>query len=349
MESNERAFSMMRNAFETAQEKRPDLVRLHACTFAGLPGMISVVGTELARLLLPPIRHLLDNGVAATEPELIIELWDAGETGVPYPGLPPDDHLASSEFGQILRTDEDRFLGCLRPNLFAWMDRSSSRIVACTPDGSSLGLYERAKPLLFPLLLWHCDRDVVVVHAALVERAGKGVLFAGAAGAGKSTAALTCVAAGFNYLGDDYIGLRPAGDGQFVGHSLFNSAWLDPNHPSSFPDLAPQMMPGGLPKLPIILSDVYPEQLSRAAPVRVLVLPRVVRAARRRLRPATKKEALFALAPSSLLKRPCSGQTALEWIAGLVECTPAYVLESDADLTEIPACVEELLDLESAT
>ena len=65
---------------------------------------------------------------------------------------------------------------------------------------------------------------VLVLHAGFVANPGHGVLFAGKAGAGKTTAALSCVWAGFDYLGDDYVGIKGLKGGNFDGYRIHNGA-----------------------------------------------------------------------------------------------------------------------------
>ena len=335
----------MHDEFEKALRNHANKVWQSSCTFAGREARIRIVGLACAEQIIPPFRHLLEQDKKVPRPDLLIDIWDASETGVSYPGSLAESDQTSSEFGFIMGAGSDRFIGCQRPNMLSWIDRSSKRIIVCTPNSGQLALHERAKPLLFPLMLWHCDRDTEVIHAALVEKGGHGVLFAGREGAGKSTAALACLEAGFNYLGDDYLGLKALDNDSFLGYSLYNSTWLEPNHALLFPNLAPHVMHGDLQKLPVVLSEVYAGRLGRVAPIRVLVLPRVVAGSRCRTLPASKREALFALAPSSLLKRPCSGQNGFNKIAHMVERVPSYVLEVGADLRQLTKCVEELTNL----
>ncbi|HUF11281.1 MAG TPA: hypothetical protein VMO47_18310 [Rhodothermales bacterium] len=340
----EKAFAGVFAAFQAALESCPHLVQRHACSFAGREALIRIVGLKCAERLLPPFRHLIDSGGAPSTAELVIDVWDAGETGMAYSGPVVAPDLMWSEFGFILGEESDRFVGSLRPNLFAWSDRSAGRIVACTPDSGLLALNERAKPLLFPLLLWHGDRDAEVIHAGLVERDGQGVLFGGREGAGKSTAALACLEAGFSYLGDDYIGLRTADHG-FLGYSLYNSAWLEPTHASLFPSIKGRMIDGRQKKLPVVLSEIRPDRLGRVASIRAIVLPQMAESASCVIVPASKREAFLALAPTSLVKRPFSRQSGMDKLGRLVESVPAYRLRFGNDLKEVAARIDEVLGL----
>ena len=140
-----------------------------------------------------------------------------------------------------------------------------------------LSVYERGRPLDRPLLEWHNDAHVQVIHAGLVAHHDRGILFAGKGGSGKSTSALACLCAGFDFLSEDFVGLESLPDGSFVGHSIYNSVFLETDHLRRFPTLSPYFVPGMSyeDKSLLILSQIFPERLKRAVPIRVLVLPKV--------------------------------------------------------------------------
>jgi hypothetical protein len=220
-------------------------------------------------------------------------------------------------------------------------------VIGWTASTQDRSLYERGKPLLPLLAVWYHDRGVQLIHAGLVSRNGHGVLLPGMGGAGKSTTALACLDTGFDYLGDDYIGVQACTDGSFVGHSLYNSVWLEPDHMARFPLLPPHAIHGRNPgedKSLVLLSHVLPSQLARSATIRVLALPRVSHASGTRFQPASKSEVLLTLIPNSLFTPiPRPGSRGFQRLAQLVDHVPSYRLELGRDLAEIPRRVEELL------
>jgi hypothetical protein len=209
-------------------------------------------------------------------------------------------------------------------------------------------IYERAKPLARLLLNWHNDQDIQVIHTGMVARDGKGILFAGKSGSGKSTSSLACICAGFDYLSEDYVGLESREDSSFVGHSLYNSVFLETRHLARFTELIPYAIKGRPPheeKSVIILSQIFPERLERVVPIRALAVLRVADTSKPRFRPASKGEALLALGPSSLLQIPNRGLGTLGFnkLAQLVKRVPCYWLEVGNDLGSIAERVDELL------
>ncbi len=349
--SGDIAFHQMRTAFERAWTSHPGHRWESFCTFAGRPARLRVAGHGLSQKIAEAFRHLLakENPAGA---DLTIDLWDEADTSVPCPvnSEPVEPRLLNStsyvEFGLILGSLEDRFIGCQRPQAVTWFDRSGQHLVGWISSHDDLSLYDRGKPLHFPLLLWHSDHGTEVIHAALVSRNGQGVLFAGKGGAGKSTAALACLDAGFDYLGDDYIGLESCEYGTFAGHSLYSATWLMADQLVRFPYLIPHAIYPQRPdqeKTLVLLSRTCPRQLAAVASIRALVLPRITSNPSVQIRPASKAEALLAMAPSSIILRPSSGAVTLNKLARLAEQVPRYWLELGRDLTEISHRVEDLL------
>jgi hypothetical protein len=350
------AFDQMRTAFERAWTSHPDRRWESFCTLAGRRAQIRVVGQGLSKQIIRAFQHLLNKGNPFSA-GFKIDLWDEGETSVSCPVIlePVEERLLKStsyvEFGLILGSLGDRFIGCQCPQVITWFDRSGHHLVGWVSRHDKLSLYDRGKPLLFPLLLWHNDQGAGVIHAALVSKNGQGVLLAGKGGTGKSTSALACLEAGFDYLGDDYIGLEASEDGSFQGHSIYSATWLMADHLLRFPRLIPHAIYPQRPdqeKTLAFLSQAFPRQLSCRARIRALVLPRINTDAPAQIRPASKGEALFALAPSSILLRPISGPETLNKLACLTQQVPRYWLEWGNDLSAVPDYVQELLDRHSS-
>jgi hypothetical protein len=335
-----RAFNEMQNAFRYTLSAKTHLLWRSHCSFAGHSGRIRVLGKRLADCISQPFRHLLfDEGA----PQLTIDLWDANETEMACP-VSSVDAVLPSNHQRILGSPNDRFVGCLSSQMITWFDRAAERIIGCVLNSDRLSSDERVKPLNFPLLLWHSDRNAPVVHAALVSYRDQGVLFVGREGAGKSTCAMSCVSAGFNYLGDNFIALKRLKEGVVNGYSVHNTFWLEPNQMLHFPFLISHAIQRDTPKLPILISHVFPERLARVAPICAILLPKIEDSPSPRIRPASKRDAFFALTPTSMVRLPVSSTRSLNTINHLVENVGSYWLEIGESLATIPHRVRELLN-----
>ena len=338
------AFQVLEAAFARALEKSPESFHESFYTFAGQSVHVRVVGRALAKNIIPSFAHLQTHGPAPDAPRLIIDLWDQHETGIGCQVRFANDNSGWTDL--IAKSPDSRFVGQQQPRTFACLDRFTNCIVGSIAWREPIGVYERAKPLSRLLLEWHNDQNLQVIHAGLLAWKNYGILLVGKSGSGKSTSTLACVCAGLTYLGEDYVGLQRLPDGSFVGHSLYNSVFLDSSLLTRFSNLTPYVIKGrpDEKKSAIILSQVFPDRLRRVVPIRALLIPRVANTPTSKISPASKGQALLALGPSSLLqlasrRRPQS----FTLLAQLIDQIPCYWLESGYDLDAIPRCVKELL------
>jgi hypothetical protein len=341
----ETAFRNMRRAFAEAVTSEPNELLESFYLFAGRAVRVRVLGRELAEHIDRPFSHLRTDG-PVSRPQLTIELWDAHRTRRGFREEPFNSDAGWHE--KTVKSGHERFVGQQLPHTVSCLDRRSAHIMGSIAWHSRIFIYERAKPLARLLLHWHNDVDVQVIHTALVARANNGLLLAGKSGSGKSTSSLACVMAGFDYLSEDYVGLQVCGDDSFVGHSLYNSVFLNTDHLGRFAQLAPYAIRGRPPheeKSAVILSQIFPQRLTRAVRIRALVLPHVIDAPDAQLRPVSKGEALLALGPSSLLQIPNRGlgTRGFERLARLVERTPCFRMSVGSNLASIPRCLDALL------
>jgi hypothetical protein len=345
-------FQRMRAAFERAWTGDSNHRWQSSCMFAGRPARLRISGHGLAKEVARAFTHLLNEKSSEPHWALRIDLWDEQESGVvcPVESTPIEERLLSStsyvEFGLIMGSVDERFVASQRSGIITWLDRERQHLVGCVSRHDQLSLYDRGKPLHLPLLLWHNDQSAQVLHAALVSATERGVLLAGKGGAGKSTVALACLEAGLGFVGDDYIALEDVGRGDFAGHSLYSTSWVMADHLKRFSRLAPHAVYPQRPlneKTLLLLAEVFPDRLFAHAPIRALVLPRITAGSSVSVRPASKAEALFALAPSSILLRPGAGTAAFEKLARLVDSVPCWQLELGGDVAAIAGAMDEIL------
>lgn len=346
-------FREMKSAFEKACASSLSTEWETDCTLAAQRVHIRIRGTELVKRMIRAFEHLRIKDAGNLSWGLIVDLWHEAETFVPCPVKLVDlqnKYLWTSwegEYGVTMGSPNDRYIACQRPSILTCFDRQTRHLVGWVGNYGQLSLYESGKPLHLPLLLWHHDQEVPVIHAGLVAKNGRGALLVGKGGSGKSTCALACVCSDFCYVGDDYIGLRALGDGTHIGYGLYNSTWLSSDNLQRFPELAPHAILDTRvlqQKYPVRLVDVFPARLAPSAPIRVVILPRVIGRGPTRILPASKGKALFAVAPSSTILLPSMGANSLNKLATLLDQIPCYWLEIGSDIRPIPNEIENLLD-----
>lgn len=340
----EETLQRLREGFARAWEKHPDLARESHFTIGGKTVRLRTVGRALGEAVRLPLDHLAIEA-AASKPALEIDTWDQAETGesvlldtVPE-GLGPYGIVRASEDGRIV-TD-------VRPHATRILDRPANRITASVANTRQLYLDERARPFHRLLSVWLRDQiDIQIIHAGLVSLDDRGVLFVGAGGSGKSTTSLVCMRDGFGFLGDDFVGLESLPDGTFAGHSLYSTSIVGLHHLERFPDLVSRALAPNHPeeeKSLLYLGTLHPERMQCRIPITAVVLPRVTRTGTTTFRPATKREAMLGIAPSSLMLLTAAGPRSIDVLADLVTRTPCYWIELSSDMDMIPRRVAELI------
>ncbi len=92
----------------------------------------------------------------------------------------------------------------------------------------------------------------------------------------------------------------------------------------------------------LYLDRVHSNRLASDVKLRALVLPKVTDGEASRTRPASRAEALMAIAPTSVMFLPRPSREAFARLAALVESLPCYWLELGTDVAAIPPAVAEL-------
>lgn len=348
---------MLDTAFQLAALGRPDQLVDTTRVVGGLPVRLRIAGRGLAAALaagLPPeptgSTRPGENGAPGGQ-GLVVEVWDAHESGIPVPAV--GDMAAGPRrwpmrLCTLVASNDGRHIGCLTAGSVTWLDRAAGRVVGCWTSADALSSQEHGRPFHFLLSVWLLDQGIQVVHAALVAWDGHGILLPGVSGAGKSTAALAAALDGFDFLGDDLVGLAPAPLG-WTGQSLYGSAWLEPGHLARFPGgLRAVAVPvdgvrGAIEKCLVRLPQT-PAACRTSALVRVIAVPRVTLTGDTTVRPLARREAYRALTLGTLAHVvPRPGPRELAWLGDLVARTPCYRLDLGRDLSAIGPALRGLV------
>jgi hypothetical protein len=334
-----------RRLFDRLSRDHADQAHVRRFRLLGRQLHLNTVGENLHAHLTSALAHLKDTDAAPAPGDLAAYMWDTETTGVDHPYHPltgvPDgpEHLDVSA--------DDRTVRDLRGQWAAELDRIQGEIVGCTRFAAPRPLlHDLGKPLQTLIAVWARDLGIPLVHAGMVARGGNGVLLGGAGGAGKSTTSLACVDSGFDFLGDDRIGLE-ADAGNFIGHSIYGSALVDQRQLEQFPALAGAAVAPRHPtrerKPLVFLNEVCPGQLVPTTRVRAVALPRIGEGRTTRIRPAKPAEALRIIAPSSLILPLGPGPLGMSRLAALVRTVPSYWLDLGTDLDGVAAGVDRIL------
>jgi len=327
-------FHALNERFQRLDETPHLDMLLDAC---GYRVRLRVIGERWAELVKRSLGRLAITNVGEPS-DLCIDLWDASATQAALPQLNGDIVLKGSTDG--------RYVGDDRAHSRQWLDLQESRIVGAIESTAHLQIDELSRPCQKLLSAWLMERGVQFIHSGMVAHNGRGALFVGRGGSGKSTCSVACLAGGLDYLGDDFIGLATDA-GAPMAEGMFASALLGRDHIQRFPELNGLDTPTGNAadvKTALFLDALSDSRFMQRSPISAIVLPRVVGTGRTFFEPATKGKALLALAPSSVMYLPRPEKNALEPLSDLVSAVPCFWLNLGADVHEIPLRVKEMLE-----
>jgi hypothetical protein len=226
-------------------------------------------------------------------------------------------------------------------------DRATRHGYFWAEDAGQLSIYERAAPLqtLFHWALRECGWQII--HAAGVGTAAAGVLLIGAAGAGKSTTALSCLTGdGLRLLSDDkcLARLDPAPQ----AFAAFSSGKIKADMLEHLPQFREKLrgwddsFKAG--KGLVFLYPDYAERLVTTFPIRALVVTCVARQAQPALRPMSPGDAFRVFGPSTVIWLPGAEAESYRFTTELIRRLPCYQLDLALEPARNTEAIRELLE-----
>jgi hypothetical protein len=271
---------------------------------------------------------------AEAKPDLELDLWDPDEARESAPSAVPREGLAVGE-------NELRYAG---PEFDVTLDRMTGRGTGWV-RAARVEPWHALRPWQALLVSALADLGVETLHAAMVSRDGVGVLLPAPNGHGKSSAALACVAAGMDCLGDDAVPVEPDGD-RPTGHTLHAVAKLSSAGLAALPELLEASEPYEDPaedERAVRLAELRPQRTAPSARIAALAFPRLADGARSEARPLRPAQAASELLRNALSVTPERVEAVFTALTGIAAGVPAYSLEVGSDPAGVAAAVEELL------
>ena len=187
------------------------------------------------------------------------------------------------------------------------------------------------------------EHNIHLFHGAVVGLGGKGILLTAKGGSGKSTTALACLLAGMDYLSDDYAAITATNTS--TAYSLYHSAKVTYHGLTLFPELKEKVWNKNFhdPEKGIIfLGDFFPEQIKTISELRAILIPKIT-GKETRIVPASKMQALLAIAPTTLLQLPWAETSKVSAFKSIIEKLPCYFLELGPEIRKNSEVVKEFL------
>jgi len=319
---------------------------------ANNPVQLRFATSRLARALSPALEHLVGEHVLS--PSLTVCLWDNAAAKDPMPPFPwkefapgtPNIESANEGTNPVIYFKDERIHGAYQigSKTFSMLDTKRNIALFWVPDAGKITYYERSSPLRTIFQWWAKKYSLQLLHAGAVGTNAGGILLVGEGGSGKSTTALACLDSELFYVSDDYCLLDM--DSHPYAHSVYCSAKIGREGVARFPYLISAVENKERlqeEKALFFLNKHWPKKVSKGFSVRALLIPRIMGLKRTKLTPASPRNALMALAPSTIFQFPGAGQEDLTFMAELTRCIPSFFLELGKDVDSIPDIILDAL------
>ncbi len=280
---------------------------------------------------------------------LTVHAWDTASTCASVPLLPAHREAPAAARSIVGRS---RFASSSRERAqFEGLDRETHEAWFAVDSPGVLTHGERGAPFRHVFHWARAPRGCVLAHAGAVGTDGGAVLLVGPGGAGKSSIALTCAEAGFDYAADDYCLVttepRPTAFGLYASGKVLP---VDlPRYPRLRESAAPLAHPSD-DKVLLMLSRACPAQLATSLSLSAVVVPTLMPGvAQTSASRTTPRRALQALAPSTVGQLAGGAASTLHALAGLTRALPCYELELGSDRSAVPDAIKRVIEDARAT
>ena len=247
------------------------------------------------------------------------------------PDLPPwiDATCPPRRFHQILAEQGLKAAYPFRPGLWQLLDTRAGVGALLVDDVARLPPWDAGAPLRQHLHWVLGMHDRRVMHASSLGDAGKGMLFVGNAGAGKSGITLAGLSVGLGTVGDDYLCI--GGDtGDVVARPLYRIIKQDRFGLSRVPQLAeaaPRLPLNWKGKVELDPEHYFPGTFADSLTIKAVAIPRVARTATPSYAEAGKGEALRALMRSNLHQFPGETDDGMAFYADILRRLPVLRID----------------------
>lgn len=339
-EAEQRAFLDAALECSLRAEDRAD-ARQHDLRLAGTVIRLIFAGSALERQLLPALAHL--GAEEGAIPDVRFHIWDTASTGVCMPP-PPRPPVCFTDRGDIWGFLSTRVRSAYHFSDFSLnlLDLDRREGVFWLQTSENLPYWTVASPIRTLFHWWMEENGAQLLHAAAVGNDDGGLLITGKGGVGKSTTALTALAAGMRYVGDDYLVVTL--DPEPLAHSLYCTAKVNLDAAPPFARFAPRLLggPAGLDQKAVMFLEGQ-DALTRSLPLRAIMTPCFAGVPGTTFAPVGRAALHRAASFTTLCQLPHSGQRTVAFIDRLIAALPNLEIRLGTDIPAIPAALERLL------
>ncbi len=273
-----------------------------------------------------------------------ITVLHPGVGGAPDPLEWGKERYTAHEISNLL--SQAGLQGSLFHDLRFWQfyDLAAGRGVQLMAGAEMFPPWEPGAPLRAFLHWEYAAQGRRMTHAGSLGRDGRGVLLAGAGGAGKSGTVLAGLLGGLSSVGDDYV-LVDLLDGRPSAFPIFTTLKQDDRGVRRL-ELDRRLGPRSLnwqDKIQFRTSDIEADISLDGLSIGAILLPRIGAEATV-FTVASRAEAMLALAPSAVYQMPGERESGFRFFSRLVSMLPAYRLDLGPDPEEIAGALSSFIN-----
>lgn len=204
--------------------------------------------------------------------------------------------------------------------------------------------WEPGAPLRAFLHWEYAARGMRLAHAGTLGTKGRGVLLAGAGGAGKSGTVAAGLLNGLDSVGDDYV-LVDLSNG-VTARPLFSTLKQDPQGfarlglKHRLPAHGPLNWQG---KHAFHIDDIAPRPVPETLDIVALLVPHIGGGEASSIVPMSRRDAMIALAPSGIAQMPGERESGFRFFSDLTRLLPCYRLSLGTQPQEIAGTIADFL------
>jgi hypothetical protein len=310
---------------------------------AGTIVRFSFAGDRLVPYLARALQHLRIDPVEI--PDATFCLWDSVSTRVAM--LPPPcDREGFSDRGDLWGFNSRRIKTAFHYHDFSvnLFDHDRRTGIYWIQNAELLPYWVLSSPLRTLFHWWMERHGCQLVHAAAVGVGDEALLVVGKGGLGKSSTALACLEAGFEFMGDDYVIVRHAPRPAVYG--LYATAKINREDIGRFAAFKPYLYKTEVPpdeKAVLFLHPPFGAQLRREMPLAAIAVPRVVDRADTVLVPEVPSVVHQAASFTTMSQLPYAGDHTHRLFTSLCDALPGYRIELGADPERLTGAIRTFL------
>jgi len=311
---------------------------------------LSFFDNKLSDILLPALSHITHSSAASQKPEYQIYVLDATAIRSPFPAI----EGIANKF--IFRGDIEDFSSpqyqiayLIYSKIICAIDHFNKIGIVIAQDAKRIPVFTTASPFkeIFNWIM--LKNQCSLIHAAAVGNQDGAVLLTGKSGAGKSMTAIRCLFHGFDFYGDDIVGI--SNKNKPTVHAIFASAKVFQKDIAEITGLEKYSNWSNLKpkdKEVFFLSEDFKEQLPIQAPIKA-ILHVMQSDAKATFSPTSVAKVLNVVGSTSVTLFPYSHLAHTIQLMSLFQSVPCFKFELGNQVDDIAPLLEQFLKSMSHT